>query len=232
MNVSDITNFIKFKSNNKKTFFCSFLEAVLKLIDVDINVLHKDTVKEYVAIFRNKLANDLISKELYRNFDYSLKIERNDIYSNLINNHNIDENTKKYVSIYINLNIIIINNNKYRYINKYNNNLQSIILLENDYKYFPIYIIKNNNYYNMFDNVIINELVNKYSLDNRLIFNNNLNINDKEYKQINKLKTLKLSKLQDICSDYNINIYKYEDTRKLLKKKNELYEELKIKLIK
>ena len=77
----------------------------------------------------------------------SLKIERNDIYSNLINNNN-DENTKKYISIYINLNIIIINNNKYRYINKYNNNLKSIILLENnDYKYFPIYIIKNNTYY-------------------------------------------------------------------------------------
>ena len=77
----------------------------------------------------------------------------------------------------------------------------------------------------------MSQLVNKYSLDNRLIFNNNININDKEFKQINKLKTLKLSKLQDICVDYNINIYKYEDTRKLLKK-NELYEELKIKLIK
>ena len=219
MNISDITNFIKYKSTNKKTFFCSFLEAVLKLIDVDINVLHKNSVKEYVDIFRNKLANDLISKELYRKFDYSLKIERNDIYSNLINNNNIDENTKKYISIYINLNIIIINNNKYRYINKYNNNLKSIILLENDYKYFPIYIIKNNTYYNIFDNQIMSQLVNKYSLDNRLIFNNNININDKEFKQINKLKTLKLSKLQDICVDYNINIYKYEDTRKLLKKK-------------
>ncbi len=65
-----------------------------------------------------------------------------------------------------------------------------------------------------------------------MIFNNNITINDKEYKQINKLKSLKLCKLQDICGDYNINIYKYEDTRKLLKKKNELYEELKIKLIK
>ena len=39
MNISDITNFIKYKSTNKKLFY--LLEAVLKLIDVDINVLHK-----------------------------------------------------------------------------------------------------------------------------------------------------------------------------------------------
>ena len=48
MNISDITNFIKYKSTNKN--FLLFLEAVLKLIDVDINVLHKNSVKEYVDI--------------------------------------------------------------------------------------------------------------------------------------------------------------------------------------
>ena len=55
MNISDITSFIKYKSNNKKTFFCSFLEAVLKLIDVDINVLHKNTAARKKSALRNAL---------------------------------------------------------------------------------------------------------------------------------------------------------------------------------
>lgn len=231
MNSNDIINFIKFKTNDKKTFFYSFTEAVLRIIDNDINVFQKQDVLKCVSIFKNKLANDLISKELYRSFDYNLKIARNDIYSNLINDNITEENSKIYISKYINLNIIIINNNKYRFIQKYDNQLNSIILLENNIKYCPIFIIKNNSYYSIFNNDLIQEILKIYSLDNRLIFNNNVTITDKEHKQINKLKTYTLNKLQSICADYDINIYKYIDTRKLLKKKNELFEELKFYLL-
>tara|TARA_Y100000741_G_C18249649_1_gene556811 strand:+ start:704 stop:1405 length:702 start_codon:yes stop_codon:yes gene_type:complete len=231
MNPTDIINFINFKNNDKKTFFYSFLESILRIIDNDINVYQKSEVIKCVNIFKNKLANDLISKELYRTFDYNLKIARNDIYSNLINDSIIDENSKIYISKYINLNIIILNKNKYRYIQEYNNQINSIILLENDLKYFPIYIIKNNKYYSIFDNTIIQDVLQKFSLDNRLIFNSNIDITDKEHKQINKLKSLTLNKLQSICNDYEICIYKYIDTRKLLKKKIELFEELKFYLL-
>tara|TARA_B000000565_G_scaffold255828_1_gene238203 strand:+ start:1160 stop:1861 length:702 start_codon:yes stop_codon:yes gene_type:complete len=231
MNSNDIINFIKFRISEKKTFFYNFLEAILRLIDNDINVHQKTDIFKYVNIFKNKLANDLISKELYKNFDYNLKICRNDIYSNLINDNIIDENSKIYISKYINLNIVILNNNKYRFVQKYNSEMDSIILLENNHKYCPIYIIKNNTYYSIFSNNIIQEILENFSLDNRLIFNNNINITDKEHKQINKLKGYTLNKLQSICNDYEICVYKYIDTRKLLKKKNELFEELKFYLL-
>ena len=97
MNPTDIINFINFKNNDKKTFFYSFLESILRIIDNDINVYQKSEVIKCVNIFKNKLANDLISKELYRTFDYNLKIARNDIYSNLINDSIIDENSKIYI---------------------------------------------------------------------------------------------------------------------------------------
>lgn len=231
MNPIDVVNFIKFKHTDKKTFFYSFLESVLRIIDNDINIYQKSDVIKCVNIFKNKLANDLISKELYRNFDYNLKIARNDIYSNLINDVIIDENSKIYISKYINLNIFILNNNKYRTIQKYDNELDSIILLEKNLKYCPIYLIKNNAYYSIFNHTTIQEILLNFSLDNRLIFNSNVNITDKEHKQINKLKTLTLNKLQSICNDYEICIYKYIDTRKLLKKKTELFEELKFYLL-
>jgi len=231
MNPHDIVKFIKFKNDDKKTFFYSFLESILKIIDNDINIYQKTEVINCVNIFKNKLANDLISKELYRNFDYNLKIARNDIYTNLINDYIIDQNSKIYISKYINLNIIIINNNKYRFIQKYNNDLDSIILLESNSKYSPIFIIKNNTYYSIFNHTIIQETLENFSLDNRLIFNSNINLTDKEHKQISKLKNLTLNKLQCICNDYEICIYKYMDTRKLLKKKTELFEELKFYLL-
>ena len=231
MNAQDLVKFIKFKNSDKNTFFYSFLESILRIIDNDINIYQKSEVIKCVNIFKNKLANDLISKELYRKFDYKLKIARNDIYTNLINDNIIEQNSKIYVSKYINLNIIIINNKKYRFIKKYNSDLDSIILLENNLKYYPIFIIKNNIYYSIFNHNIIQETLQQFSLDNRLIFNNNINLTDKEHKQINKLKNLTLHKLQCICNDYEICIYKYMDTRKLLKKKNELFEELKFYLL-
>ena len=55
-------------------------------------------------------------------------------------------------------------------------------------------------------------------------------LTNNEYKEINKLKNYKLSKLQEICEIYEIDIYKNVDNKKLCKKKSELFEELKINL--
>lgn len=224
-----IIDLIKKKHNDKKTFFYHFIECIVRLIDIDNNILHKNDVINHTNIFRKKMADDLISKEYYKKLDYNLKIEKNEIYNNLVCNKNINENVKIYISVYVNLNIIVINNNKYRYINKYNNCLNSIILLENNDKYCPIYIVKNTEIITIFDHNTISNVLVVYSFDNRLIFNSN--INNSDYKKINQLKTYTLYKLQEICMNYDINIYKYIDTKKLLKKKIELFEELKYKLI-
>ena len=125
---------------------------------------------------------------------------------------------QKYIGYYINLNIIIINDLKYRYINEYDNNKNSIILLEKKKLYYQIYLIKNNNFNNIFTNKKILEIIKNFNLDNRLIFNNDIKLTEKKFKKINNLKNSNLKNLQNICNDYNICIYKYIDTRKLLKK--------------
>lgn len=216
--------------NIKNSF--SFLETILRIIDVDLYNSPKFDIKTNVNIFRRKLANDLIQKNLYKNFPNILKFERNNIYSKLINNEECDENIYKYVSLYLEVNIIILKNKKYRFVGSYNNTISSIILVEIDNtKFIPIYLALENKIYNIFEDFDIQKILDYFDLDNRLIFNNKNELTNNEYKQINKLKNYTLSKLQEICEIYSINLYKYINDRKLYKKKIELFEELKLNLI-
>ena len=209
----------------------NILEAVLRLIDIDLFNSQKYDIKTNVNIFRRKLANDLIQKKLYKNFPNKLKFERNNIYSKLINNEDCDENIYKYISLYLELNIIIFNNKKYRFVGKYNNNISSIIIVEIDNnKFAPIYMVIDSKIYNIFEDHNIQKIINKYKMDNRLIFNNKKELTNNEYKEINKLKNYTLLKLQEMCEIYEIDIYKNKDNKKLCKKKTELFEELKINL--
>ena len=173
----------------------------------------------------------MIQKKLYKNFPNKLKFERNNIYSKLINNEDCDENIYKYISLYLELNIIIFKNKKYRFVGKYNNNISSIIIVEIDNKFVPIYMVIDSKIFNIFEDYNIQKILNKYKMDNRLIFNNKKELTNNEYKEINKLKNYKLSKLQEMCEIYEIDIYKNVDNKKLCKKKSELFEELKINLI-
>jgi hypothetical protein len=216
--------------NIKNSF--SFLETILRIIDVDLYNSPKFEIKTNLNIFRRKLANDLIQKKLYKNFPNILKFERNNIYSKLINNEECDENIYKYVSLYLEVNIIILKDKKYRFVGSYNNTISSIILVEIDNtKFIPIYLTLDNKIYNIFEDFDIQKILDYFDLDNRLIFNNKKELTNNEYKQINKLKNYTLSKLQEICETYSINIYKYINDRKLYKKKIELFEELKLNLI-
>ena len=199
----------------------NILEAVLRLIDIDLFNSQKYDIKTNVNIFRRKLANDLIQKKLYKNFPNKLKFERNNIYSKLINNEDCDENIYKYISLYLELNIIIFKNKKYRFVGKYNNNISSIIILEIDNnKFAPIYMVFDSKIYNIFEDHNIQKILNKYKMDNRLIFNNKKELTNNEYKEINKLKNYTLLKLQEMCEIYEIDIYKNKDNKKLCKKKN------------
>ena len=47
----DIIKFINFKTTDKKTFFYPFLEAILRLIDNDINIYQKQDIIQCVNIF-------------------------------------------------------------------------------------------------------------------------------------------------------------------------------------
>lgn len=230
--INTISKFNKFIENNKIISY-NLLEAILRVIDIELCNLPKYEIKNNVNIFRIKLANDLIVKKIYKNFPNILKNEKNDIYTILVHNEPIDENTLKYISIYFNLNIIIIHKNKYRCVCEYNKNINSIFLLEHTKtRYVPIYYInKNDNkIFHIFSDTDVLEITSNFILDNRLVFNNKIQLSDKDYKKINKLKTYTLGKLQELCIEYNIPIHKYISDRKLLKKKNDLFDELKLKL--
>ena len=78
-------------------------------------------------------------------------MKENNIYSKLINNEECDENIYKYISIYLELNIIILKNNKYRFVGEYNNNISSIIIVElENNRFIPIYLALDNKIYNIF----------------------------------------------------------------------------------
>ena len=82
----------------------------------------------------------------------------------------------------------------------------------------------------MYDNIIIDDLILKFDLNKKIIFNDKKEVNDEEIKKINKLKNNKLNELHELCLIYNIDI-KENNNKSKLKKKINLFNELKNKLI-
>ena len=211
----------KEKSNN-------FLETILRIIDVDLNTFKKEDIIKNVNIFRRKLGNDLIQKNLYKNLPNKLRFKKNSIHLKLINNEICDEYIYQYLSYYLELNILIIHDNTYRFVNTYDEEINTIILLQTDpIKFIPIYVVFNYKLNNIFEDEIINEIVKNFELNKKLIFNDKTSITDEEIKIVNKYKNCKLNELQDICKVYDIDIF----NNNKLKKKIELFEEFKNKLI-
>jgi len=205
------------------------LESILRILDLEVNLYNRDDINTYVNIFRKRLANDLLGKELYKKLNYKLKIKRNDIYNNLLTNTVLDNNTISYIGTYLNVNIIIIKNLRYRYIDKYNNDINSIILLDLDEGYYPIYMPYEKVTERLFNHTLSQSILNNFVIDNRIVFNKE--INKEDLQNISRLKTHSLKKLQETANIYGIDIYKFINDRKLLKKKIELVEELQFKLL-
>lgn len=224
-----LDKYIRNINNNSKNYY--FLESILRLIDIDLNNLNRNEIINNLNIFRIKLGNDLILENIYKTLPSKLRLNKNSIYLKLINNECCDENIYKYVSYYLELNILIFTNNTYRFVNEYDKDINTIILIEKDkIKFIPIYITDSQNkLYNMYDNTVIDNLLLNFELNKKIIFNNKNEINEEELKKINKLKNSKLNELQDLCQIYNINI---KDTNNIkYKKKIHIFEELKNKLI-
>ena len=248
----NIKNNIQNNIKNDKIKHYGFLECILRIIDIDINNLNKSDIITNVNIFRRKLGNELIQNNLYKILPNKLRFSKNSIHLKLINNELCDENIYKYISYYLELNIIIINNDTYRCVNPYDSMINSIILVENKITRFtPIYVLYNGDICNICDDILIKNILQNYKLNNKIIFNNKTTVTDEELKQINKFKNYKLQELQDLCEIYNINIYNDSNNKqnkiqnenniqykneilnenKKYKKKQYLFEELKNKLI-
>ena len=77
ININELVNLIKMKTDNKNLFLFNFIESILRIIDIEINIEIKSNIFDAVNIFRQKLANDLIDGEYYKKLNYNLKIDRN-----------------------------------------------------------------------------------------------------------------------------------------------------------
>lgn len=224
-----LDKYIRNTKDNAKNYY--FLESILRLIDIDLNNLNRNEIINNLNIFRIKLGNDLILENIYKSLPNKLRLNKNSIYLKLINNECCDENIYKYVSYYLELNILIFSDNTYRFVNEYDKDINTIILIEKDkIKFIPIYITDSQNkLYNMYDNIVIDNLLLKFESNKKIIFNNKNEINEEELKKINKLKNSKLNELQELCKIYNINIKDASNIK--FKKKIDIFEELKNKLI-
>lgn len=192
-----------------------FITSILLILDNIIELLKEKEINEYESVFRNKLAYDLIEKNIYKKFNYSLKLRKNDIFHNLKNNI-IDYYVRQYISIYLNINILILIEDRYYFINEYDVKYCSIILLQTKNGYIPIkHIFNNDNIQSLIKNLIIDDLY-KYKDENTL--------EEQDKSLLKYLKTCKLTKLREYGKKYNISSY-------MNMKKLELYESIKYKIM-
>ena len=192
-------------------------ECILRLLDSDICLLSFNDINIKSNIFKKKLANDLVLKHIYKKFDFDLKKQKNIIYNFLISNNintPICNNILRYISIYLKINILIIYNNLYRFVNNYDKTINTIILIEKDK-------MKNKLYKCIFNNIDIVNIIKLYNINYEIIIDDNIPFNT----QFNKIKKYNLSQIYEICKFYEINLYLDNNSTKI-KTKKKLFEEL------
>lgn len=167
-----------------------FLEALIHILDNNYILLTKKLQKIYI--------NNLVKIMSYKIMNYKniKKSTQNTIFINIKNNI-IDNNSKKFISMLLNINIMILINKNYYFVNNYNNSFGTIILINCNNKFIPIH--------NLYTNLQITELFN--NCIEEFIFNN---IDDTCYeiscnKFIKKISQLKLDELLKYIKNYNIN---------------------------
>lgn len=201
-------------------------ECILRILDPEICLLNYNDINIRSNILKKKLANELITNSIYKKFDFDLKKQKDIIYNFLTSNNinaEVSNNIIKYISIYLNINILILYNNLYRFVNKYNENINTIILIEKEKnKKFNSYIYEKNNLDKVFfNNIEIFNIINLYNINNEIIIDDNISFDT----QFNKIKKYNLKKIYEICKFYKINIYLDVNNSKV-KTKKKLFEEL------
>ena len=232
-NNNNILNIIEKYATSKYKY--TFVEAILRILDPNIQVLDKNDKFEKIKLFKHRMAYDLKDKNLYKNFDYKLKIRKNYIYNQLtFQKGGVDINIKRYISIYLQLNILIIIENRYYVINKYNEKLGTIILIHNNNKFIPVfqYDKKINNYIKFYNHSTISHIFNEYNIDELYRYKDESDISQSEQNILKHLKTCKLGELQEYAQKYDINVNKYSDKNSYkFKSKSDLFEEIKNKIV-
>jgi hypothetical protein len=220
--ISQINNLI-----NNTQYKNNFIKSIILALEPNFKLYDQQIQLEFLHHLKKRLKEDLIEKNLFLNFDNKLKFKKNDIYVDLNSQSlDIEEYTKKYISHYFNINIIIINQitKKHRTIIDYNPLWYSIILINEKNNYIP-FIIND-----LLNNEEIQIVFKEFIIDDLFIFRNETDISVEEKDKIAKLKKLKINELKDIAYEYDIDVYKISNSTNIknkFKTKHELVEDIK-----
>ena len=215
------------RCRNKQGYI--FIEAILQLLDTNIKLFDKNDKFNMIKIFKKRMAADLIDNNLYKDFEYKLKIKKNYIYTVFTENkNNIDQIIKQYISLYLHLNILILNENRYYFIYKYNPKIGTILFILDNNKYLPVEV-NNKVFYNNTDIQLVEETL---YVDELYRYKDESDISNSEKKLLKHLKNCKLSELNLYAVKYNIDTHTYNDNNVYKQKtKQELYEDIKNTII-
>jgi len=191
-----INNYEKYLEQSATTF----MDAILNILDNEYTLYNKKERKDYTTSLLRYIAHQMFEEDFENKLQLypKIKSKKNLIFINLQSTI-IDNNVKQLIGIYLNLNILILINQKYFFLNNYNNTYGTIILIIN-IEFIHINKIFNNlEITNLCEN-INEELLYKYIDDT--------DIKGSHEKIAKILKKAKLPELKEYVKDYNIDTTK------------------------
>ena len=209
-----------FKINNHRNFadklFWIFYKIINNLNDVDLEHINSFKImKEFKINSVEKLKNQ---KNSLKDF----KIQKSAVEDDLTNNEKISFKTFHALCVLYLVNVLLIRDNN-TYCILCTNNDEKVINLQN-YKLLKISNVKMSTGFNNFDIELINSIADE---ELQKILNSYYNIENID-KPLKAFSNYKLDDLVSIAEKLNINIY---DEHSKKKKKQELYENILLKLI-
>lgn len=166
---------------------------------------------QFIKELKYIMAIDLDKKNLYSKLKYNHKrFKKTEFQDSLINNKVMNnEYFYAYIGDYFKVNILLKDDDIINYLNNYNENRYSILLIKKD-KYFYVHF----------------NCENLSFIDHELCLKHNILINNVKKTSKNTLSNLKIGELQNIAKGKNIDIKKQGKTGLINKSKKELLEEI------
>lgn len=193
INMEVINNYEKYLEQSATTF----IDAILNILDNEYTLYNKKERKDYTTSLLRYIADQMFEEDFENKLQLypKIKSKKNLIFINLQSNI-IDNNVKQLIGIYLNLNILILINQKYFFLNNYNNTYGTIILIINIEFIYINKIFNNLEITNLCEN-INEELLYKYIDDT--------DKTGSREKIAKILKKAKIPELKEYVKDYNLD---------------------------
>ena len=204
-------------SENKENYYRlgvselnNFLLCILSVLDIEFSTLGDNSKKRAFQQFKFLAAESI--EEYYKKYNYrKWGFKRSKIQSILIKDNygKIDLSVERYIADYFDINLMIVNidDNSFRYSNIYSCEKATVILIENSKTYETIINTNGNNLHD-----ILKEDVEKnYKYINQYIEDEKLN------EKIKNIKKMKIDELRNLAEEMEISLIDSDSGKKKLK---------------